>query len=310
MSQGVKVKESLLEELSQRAMSGEELKSLCKEAGICFETLRKYMRKNGLRVYTKLTPELERKVEDLWNEGLYVHKIASIVGYERTKVSKVLRKKGYTIDTCAVRHNVFRDLEDPETQYWLGQMASDGCVYMGKGQNKVILTSCEDNDPILKSFCNFVGLSETKIRRDYNQKSSLRPKASVDFHSRATAEGLVQLGITPRKSHTLKVNFTFTGDFIRGVLDGDGCVSIRDGGRVQVKFFSASKNFADQIRDWLLGFGIDARLNTRKRHSSQIFTVKVGKKDDLVLLHRLLYPGGCSTFLQRKKDKFDLLFMT
>jgi len=142
--------------------------------------------------------------------------------------------------------------------YVLGFTATDGCLVEHKnGYNALNITN--KNKQILKDVLIAMGSSH---------KISIKPRGGIpnykyfqiQIRDRYIYSDLLKLGLTPRKSKTIKVPkipIKFFGDFIRGCFDGDGCVTMwRDPRRgkpwqLRTVFSSGSYDFLKGIQDHL-----------------------------------------------------------
>jgi hypothetical protein len=150
-----------------------------------------------------------------------------------------------------------------------------------------------------------------------SQEGGVRPKNKgaawrVVFTSKKVNKFLKEVGLTEAKSFTvawpLGLPEAFEGDFVRGVIDGDGSVLIRKARPGQkapdltVSIVGASKGFIDSLAAWLDKQGI--RNNVRVSHHN-VFVINVAHQDSLRKLYGLIYPKNeNTTALQRKYQPF------
>ena len=121
-----------------------------------------------------------------------------------------------------MNENIFEKIDTEEKAYWLGFLYADGYVeYEGNG----IELSLQLSDKIdLEKFNKFIQ------RTDIVKSDSYRCR--VCFRNKKMHSDLIKLGCTPRKSLTLtfpsekQVPRYLTNHFLRGYVDGDGCLYI------------------------------------------------------------------------------------
>lgn len=141
----------------------------------------------------------------------------------------------------------FDEITCPEKAYFLGLLATDGCIKTVKNRGPVecVLHLHEDDISVLQFFKNFANLPGS-IRPTHKRDSP--NQMGISLVSRHLCESLVAWGITPKKSRTLEIlrpiPHQFEADFIRGCWDGDGWV-----GPSQYTLTSASINFIHQVQD-------------------------------------------------------------
>lgn len=93
-------------------------------------------------------------------------------------------------------------------------------------------------------------------------------------------------------------------DVLRGIIDGDGCISSTNSGNtIKLGITSACKEFLIQIQEFLEGEGITSFINESKRNENPIFDLFVYKTNDLMIIHKHLYTDA-HYFLKRKESNF------
>jgi intein-encoded DNA endonuclease-like protein len=132
---------------------------------------------------------------------------------------RIIRK--YKIDEC------FFDVWNENNAYWLGFISADGCILEDKRGNPAILNialSKKDETHLIQ----FRDLICKDIPIKYKEKYN---SVSLSVCSKILCNKLVNLGIIPRKSITLKwincIPKEYIHHFIRGYFDGDGYIRVR-----------------------------------------------------------------------------------
>ena len=169
------------------------------------------------------TPEEERSLT----------KLGEKYGVKRQTLSKHLKDKGFEVINYQNRlrcdETVFDKIDNEEAAYWLGFLYADGNI-SSTGNRLEVRLSIKDLSH-LEKFRKFLKLS-TEIRTGiYNGNGFCH----LSIRNKHLWEALNKLGCYPRKSLILKfpkLNI-FKGNikelvlhFIRGYVDGDGCLSI------------------------------------------------------------------------------------
>ena len=181
--------------------------------------------------------------------------ISRILNLDYSTVHSKLRKLNINLpnyhNTLKFDNTVFDIIDTEEKAYWLGFLYADG--YISSTNNTVELSLKSTDYEHLNKFKVFlqyrgdVKISSIKCK----DKSYSRCRLSVTdkhFHDR-----LVRLGCIPKKSLILKFpslnifsNKDLVIDFIRGYIDGDGCLSFTSNGRLTVQIVG-TKEFLDGI---------------------------------------------------------------
>lgn len=133
--------------------------------------------------------------------------------------SRVRRR--YTLD-----ESFFETINTEQKAYILGFLAADGSI-PSEGRSVVLMLQAKDAHilrDIRKAMGSNARIFERKIDPRYPNRG---PYKFVYFGSQKMVGDLVKLGITPRKSLTLKyppLPKRWERHFLRGLLDGDGSI--------------------------------------------------------------------------------------
>lgn len=117
-------------------------------------------------------------------------------------------------------HRKELNIKGPNLWYLVGLIASDGCL--SSDGRHIDITSKDFK--FLDGVRDLIGI-ENKIGIKYGFK---KQKAfHIQFSNRNFYEFLLSIGLTPNKSLTLgkiKIPEHYFTDFLRGAIDGDGCI--------------------------------------------------------------------------------------
>jgi hypothetical protein len=144
--------------------------------------------------------------------------------------------------------------------YWLGFIAADGAIV---GNSLSIELKFIDEEH-LKLFNQF--FENTKeITKRVNNLNVKCVKAQINSYE--LIEYLKQYNIVQNKSliYTIpenKIPSIYIMDFIRGLIDGDGCIRINNHQQISLKFCSGNKICVSQVKDIL---GIDNKISLDKK---------------------------------------------
>ncbi len=196
------------------------------------------------------------------------------------------------------KEEFFKELNYEAQSYWLGFIFADGCISD---------TECLALDICLKSADTHHLL---QFRRDINSNAPIysypsQPnQASIRIFNQRFVTNLLKWGLTPRKSHTIKwppIPPSMTRHFIRGVMDGDGCMSWSPRyGRIYPiceVAASSSISFLRSLAKELQGRGIHCQI--RSAGSNNPPGVRVYRNSDKITYFRFLY-SGATRYLCRK----------
>ncbi len=188
--------------------------------------------------------------------------------------------------------------------YVVGLITTDGCL--SKDGRHIDLTS-KDIEQI-KNFKKILKLTN-KIGLKYS-KDRTRKYFRIEFGNVKLYKFLLSIGLTPRKSKTLKeikIPNKYFADFLRGCLDGDGCTfsywskQWPNSFVLYTCFASASKIFLRWLKKKIIElYGISGYIN----QGTRVENLKFGKKSSLVLFKKMYYSDKVIC-LSRKKFKID-----
>lgn len=203
-------------------------------------------------------PEWIEQAEDLYKKGISFTKIGEILQVNRKLVSYYLQKKGYIPNhkyisksyvvqktKKEIDDNIFEIIDTEEKAYWLGFLYADGCVYE---KNNGIELGLKESDYIhLVKFKNFLK-SEHKICKKskiMNGKEYIGYR--IHFSSKKMKSDLIQKGCIPNKTYFLNfptydiVPKYLMKHFIRGYLEGDGCIVNNKNKKVSVELIGTEQ---------------------------------------------------------------------
>ncbi len=193
--------------------------------------------------------------------------------------------------SCLANKHFFKKWSS-EMAYVLGYFAADGCMFVNpRGSHFIDFTSI-DRELIEKVKQCLDSRHLLSVHNKDNKNSHWKTRFRLQVGSKVMFKDLLELGLTPRKSKTLKfpsVPDKYLADFIRGYFDGDGCV-----------FYGYYKR------------------NDRKNKTFQYrigTSFACGSKEFLTKLHALLIQmanvrGGCLSKKAKDKEDFQLAFST
>jgi DNA-directed RNA polymerase specialized sigma24 family protein len=132
----------------------------------------------------------------------------------------------------------------------------------------------------------------------------------LSFQSPEIYEDLQRLGLTPRKSRTVKwppVPREYLRDFVRGCWDGDGSVSFRKWRTASASFYSGSLKFIKGMRQALVGLGLPretVRIRLVETPKSRCYQLHLARYRADPLFEILYADTREGMYLSRKRELF------
>ena len=168
--------------------------------------------------------------------------------YERKNKIKLPYKLISTNKT--LDHDFFKKWNS-NMAYCVGFLLADGCL-MCKDKTYHIKIALSPKDGLyLRKLANLMGCSHAI------HTSGKKKLTTIMISNKTMFNDLVEIGITPRKTLTVKwidqCPVEYQRDLVRGILDGDGCVCTRDNKTIQVTFVG-TESVLDGIKNSFKNF--------------------------------------------------------
>lgn len=245
----------------------------------------------------------ELKICELYKNGVKNADICKECHCSTNTISKIIDKYGIPRrQKPQNRHkdlSKFKDLNNPETQYWLGYICADGNI--GSSVKKVSLFSKDIE--VIEKFKNYFGDDVCTFTRKKDQlhEAYICSKELCEYFEN-------ELNIPPNKSSILNPNIEYTKNFILGYFDGDGwiCSSTKERTRYECGIVSGSEIFIDKIKEQIDKAGIYC-TKIKENSEGTIFRLRIDRKSESEKFYRWLYSDAV-VCLNRKFEKFVALY--
>lgn len=239
------------------------------------------------------------------DDGIYEKDIIKDHNISQRQYYNILRDNGivrrYKVQKYNFNEDYFEVIDSEDKAYFLGFIVADGSV---NSITNVIQITQKDPD-ILYEFKKYIEYDGDLI------KSKSRDVFDIKISSSKTKSDLLRLGIVSNKTMIVKypmISESLQSHFIRGVFDGDGCISIhhdkRDNSdRGQVNICSGSFDFINEYVNRLVKY-CGVKRNNIRQPKGTYYVIDWGGLSDVEKIYEFLYKDA-SIFLKRKKETFD-----
>lgn len=263
--------------------------------------------------------ELQDRIVEAHAAGASETVIAKQFGKTRWLVGKCLAASGVSrrtgADACRRRNlkvSAF-DNSEPRTMYWLGMLITDGCLSrINKNGRAIRLSLAERDRSHVYAFREFLGSTHTvydraprwiKDRHGNRRRTSGETSLFVAI-PRPMIRVLLRAGITQRKTHSARAGKTqsLSGDFWRGCIDGDGCVSLSRIGNTwipKVMLCGASRRLLMQFRRFVSTISPECQSTVPRNKCGGVYRVTICNRSAIQLV-RALYGDPSAPALTRK----------
>lgn len=256
--------------------------------------------------------QIDLQLQEAVKSGLTIAEISKGLGISKSAVNRRLRILGINIpnyhNALKFDNTVFDTIDSEEKAYWLGFLYADG--YVSSDKNIIAVTlKADDWNHLEKLKVFFRAFSHKVVYGTTILNGKQYSNCSLQVCDKHLKERLVSLGCTPRKSLTLKfpdisifTKSSLVYSFIRGYVDGDGCLTFSKSGRLELNILGTEEFLSGIQRIFPNRF---KSIHHIKRTKSDICKISVtGNNADYV--STILYQNA-SIYLQRKFDRFAVL---
>lgn len=235
--------------------------------------------------------------------------IAKIFNITTTTVRSYFKKRNIPLlkicTSTVINRRYFENINSEVKSYILGWMFSDGNVYIkNKGSHRISL-NVQDRDRFI---CDLMR-KEIGGNINFIDNSNKNWKDQIKFtaNSEFLTNDLLALGCMPNKTnYELKIPDIpkeLIIHFIRGVFDGDGCISFyKKDKTITFKISCNSIVFLNQIGNFLKDLGVTKFIIISSKNTNCL-NLEIKRKLDIKLLYTLLYDNSTLN-LSRKRLKW------
>lgn len=257
----------------------------------------------------RLATENVEKALAYYNQNdISLTKLAKMFGLSRTTLYNYMKTNNVEVKSTNVhsQNTKFFNVIDSEVKaYWLGFIYADGCiserVKNGKVSSmKLEITLNEGDKSHLEKFLhdiNSTSTVETKLVK-LNGKEITTYRVSIS--STEMCRDLISNGCSPRKSLTLAfpthLPHSLVKHFIRGYLDGDGCISTRK--RISIV---GTEQFLNSLQNYFIDNLNVSSVSIRPEKRGKHYSYEKSGNDALKIMNHLY--TDCSIYLDRKYEK-------
>lgn len=209
------------------------------------------------------------------------------------------------------KENFFENIDSESKAYILGFIASDGCVQPELNRVKIDLKDVDED--ILKKIQTEIGhknnLSHYSQEIDIGNKHYTAHTSRLIISSKKMVEDLEKYGIVKNKSNILDVALEmipddYFFDYLRGVIDGDGCISFTEGGTCNLTITTSTvmANHLNKEIERLFG---ETRFYLTHRHKNVLenATLQATNKHFIYQILNRTYKNA-NIYLDRKYNKY------
>lgn len=335
-----------IEKAKELYSEGSTMSSIARELGFREYDIRYAFKKNDVKTKRRNNPFTDKEVISLYEQGYSMESISKMFSVSRTRIRTVLNmndtairqrksfdlnkitqkieyipyslsktKSNYTTSPSKYSNNSkiytnesFFNEWSHELAYFLGWMASDGNI--SESKNTFRITSTDINH--LENMFSLFSYGWKTTVRNWNKENQAHYKlaGTISIAREDIMNKLIGYGILPNKSLIIEMPYIpseFMRDFVRGVFEGDGCITFKETLSPKIVFASGSKDFV-----YGLGESIERQTGLKVHvyiDSKGTYTLNYDSPVSVEMLFHYMYDGVPSILiLDRKYNKFIKYF--
>ena len=254
----------------------------------------------------------DEKIINLYlNDNYSLNQIAKELKIAWGTVKSVLEKNDIEIvkkvnqyGEKGVNKNLFKEINDSDSAYWLGFLYADGSIR--KDRNEISLELKEEDYNTIKDFHNYCD-NKNNIREHIIKRNGKNYKSYCSSFSDENVKlNLIKLGCIPQKSLLLtfpseeQVPQNFLYDFVRGYIDGDGYIQFDENKHRYRIVICGTKEFLSGMMKRCNWFEY---CSITKDSNSNIYILTISNKKNVFNILTKLYENS-NYHLDRKFRKY------
>ena len=250
-------------------------------------------------------------IKDNYNKMTYAE-IARILNMTDKQVRNKARQMGLR-KTRDFNKNYFKEIDTNNKAYWLGFIYADGYIVL-RSRNGELGIELDDKDTyILEHFNNELGgvhkINHKTKNKNFNGYNYTTNTSVIRIYSLSICRDLISLNVVPNKTNEIcypKCNKEFFFHFLRGFMDGDGCIYInKSRNLLNVHFTNSNKEFLEYINNEVKDIlKIEGKIYKEKDKKYKLYYYR---KDDVKILLDEIYKNS-EVKLDRKYLKYKSFY--
>lgn len=280
---------------------------------LCLTTIRKILKSEKIDT-SKRKPNIE-EILIFYNKGNSLNsckrkfKISTETIKNLAGKNIIIRDKYLCNKSLFCNDNYFNKIDTNSKAYFLGLLVADGW----NSGNGFAISLLKIDSYILEKFKKDIKYTGDIL--SYTNKTSINKNkmCTLKITSKKVIQDLEKWGLIKAKTHYTyfpDIPEEFHSHFIRGVFDGDGCITLHKKTNQFAFSIIGNINLIKTIQEILIK---KCNLNSNKLHKrkdckNNIVSLNFGGNKQIKKIENYLYKDCDDLFLKRKKEKFDANF--
>lgn len=308
------------QEIKTLVEQGFSVQKIATKLNLSRELVNSIILKNNFKLKNEIFSEDKIDyIVQLYKEGVSAKKLGFKFKIDKRRVQKWAKEKGCLRNSNDSRRitffnqEYFDDIDTKEKAYWLGFLYADG--YNSKKTNTITLTLKGEDITHLKKLAIELKLPMDKIKKRTSSivTNGIKKKYSVcslRLYSKYLCNILTNKGCPQAKSFIIKypdwLDEKLNKHFIRGIFDGDGCLTFRKKQKEWKWSITGTKECCDKINEILnKTLGINCGIYYISQTNNNTYDLMTSGNEKIKKILDWLYEDSdkhCR--LDRKHDKY------
>lgn len=239
--------------------------------------------------------------------------IAIKLGFTEKQIKGKINHMGLT-KLKKFNKDYFKEIKTSNQAYWLGFIYADGYLVANKTNRNYELgiELQKDDVKLLQDFNKELGnvhkITFKHSHKQFNGYEYETDSCLIRIYSKEIVCDLINHNIHPNKTNRdefpICQNFFF--DFLRGFMDGDGCIHVSNKKSIQLQFTNSNCEFLKYIKDTINGMlNIDGHIYKEK---DKKYRLVYFRKDDVKNVLDKIYEDSNCQLLNRKYNLYKSFF--
>ena len=235
--------------------------------------------------------------------------IAERLGFTERQVRGKINNMGLS-KLKKFNDDYFDVIDTVSKAYWLGFIYADGYLVINKSnRNYELGIELNINDVKLledfnSEFNNVHRISFKHSCKEFNGYQYETDSCILRIYSKKITDGLLSHNVYPNKTNRKEFPTCdeFFFEFLRGFMDGDGCIHVSKNNHIILKFTNSNIDFLEYLRDV-----IDTRLNIKGhiyKETDKKYQLTYFRQNDVKIVLDKIYENKDCQFLERKYDVY------
>lgn len=307
-----KLSSDQIKEIINLYQSGISPLQIGNKIGIANNSVTRILRKQGIernQAFSRIDKNQTKQIIDDYLSGISSEHIALKMKINGSTVCRVLKKNGVVIRSATQNKRKYKIAEDyfevidaEDKAYFLGFLYADGNLSKRGNAIKIELQS-RDRDILALFSTKIYGFE--KISKDIRENETYLYTA---IYCQKMHQDLIKLGCLPNKTFIIKFPDFLSDEllrhFIRGYLDGDGCICLTDENRPRIDFTS-NKEFIKGLQNYLcLKLNLQKNKLNQRHSNTETRSIQFSGFNQVNLILNYLY-NNATVYMLRKYKSFQ-----